>query len=67
MIREIEMFRERSRQVQRQGGLGIAVALVSCEGVKDLIPLGIADKPTGMRFQGPSQWVQRLRFGLERM
>ena len=59
-----DLIQERSEQVQRQGGQGVAIAIASCYGMKNVIPLGIEDKLDCV-FPGAQQWKEQLKRGLE--
>lgn len=68
LLEHIDLIQQQSREIERQGGLGIAIAIVSCGSLKHLMPLGISDKPSdsGMRFPNREMWLEKLRLGIER-
>ncbi|EKM55566.1 uncharacterized protein PHACADRAFT_209083 [Phanerochaete carnosa HHB-10118-sp] len=64
--REMRLKNAESEVIQKQGGLGVAIAIITCGGIKHMIPLGIPDKPTDdMTLPHPELWREKLELGIE--
>ena len=68
LLERIDSLHQQSKEIAKQGGLGIAIAIVSCGQVKHMMPLGISDHPrdAGLKFKNNDFWLEKLKMGIER-
>ncbi|GJE90824.1 zinc finger MYND domain-containing protein [Phanerochaete sordida] len=68
LLERIESLHQQSQEIAKKGGLGVAIAIVSCGPVKHMMPLGISDHPrdAGLKFENTDLWLEKLKMGIER-